>query len=146
VGNDHDPVSPERRTSTSDFWLGIRNLAAFRAPLRNPLQALALVPVPLLLFFLATGLSFGFDVGVKIGMVIVAVVITVYLLLLIPWLIVNHPTSLFGENTQLRWQEMQLFGTNQHAISAGAIVELPATRAEDPHEPQPPLPPTNEGQ
>jgi membrane protein implicated in regulation of membrane protease activity len=124
-----------------DFWMGIKNLAAFSAPVRNPLQALALVPVPLLLFFFGVGILWtGLDTAIRVAMIAFAALLTLYILILIPWLIVKHPTSLFGESSQLRWQEMQLFGTNQHAISAVVVEQLPQVVAEPPPEPQPELP------
>ena len=80
------------------------------------------------LFLIAAGVLFGLSTGFKEALVLIGIVAFVALGIAAIWLIVKHPTNLvFGEETQLRYQQM-LFGSNDRVLPSDVIDTLPAIR------------------
>lgn len=95
----------------------------------SPLGFFALVLLFLYLFLIAAGTSFGLPESVRVWILVVGVVSFLVTAGAVVFLAAKHPTSLvFGEQTQLRYQEM-LFGSQQHPASAALVANLTAVPA-----------------
>jgi hypothetical protein len=122
-------TEPRRPDVTNEqLWSVVRHV-------RTPLGLLALLLALLYLFLIAAGTMFALPAELRGLLVIVGILAFVLMGAAVIWLVVRHPTNLvFGEETQLRYQEM-LFGSSDRSVPPRVIDALPAGPQPEPTEP-----------
>ena len=131
-------MSLETMRMASDAGITASSFSAVRSQVvgvvRSPLGFFTLALLIVEGFLVGAGALFNLPVEVRIIELAVGVFLFLFVVCMVCWLVVKHPTNLvFSERSHIQFAEMQIYGTSSHAVT-GVALSAVAPEA-------PPLPP-----